>query len=339
MPELWYAVLALTLTTYAVLDGFDFGAGVLHLFVAKNETERRTVFGAIGPFWDGNEVWLIAAGGVMFLAFPVLLTTAFPAFYLSLFIVVWCLMLRGISIELRSHVDNPEWRTFWDVLFALASALLALLFGVALANIVRGLPLDSDEANTLPLFTHFRTTGQVGLLDWYTLLVGAFSLALLTLHGALFLQYRAQADLKHRCAAIERHLRWPILALFTAVSVATQHVRPDFFQSLVTRPLAWLALAIALAGLWLITRPPRSAFTRFLGSSALIAGLLASLAVALFPTFLRSTLDPSHSLDLARATSGTYGRNVALYWWPFAFALAATYVVLAFRAHRGPVQR
>lgn len=337
MPELWYALLALMFTAYAVLDGFDFGAGILHRFVAKTEAERRTVFGAIGPFWDGNEVWLIGAGGVMFVAFPGLMSTAFPAFYLSLFVVLWCLTLRGVAIELRSHVDNAEWRTLWDSVFALVSALLALLFGVALGNVVRGLPLDTAEVATLPLFSNFRPKGHVGLLDWYTVLVGLFSASLLAFHGALFLQYRSEGELHARARRIERGLRAPVLVLFILVSVATGFVRDGFFSALATRPFAWLGGALALAGIGLTFRT--RAGQRFVGSCCVIAGLLASLAAALFPTLLRSTLDPAHSLELGQALSGDYSRRVALFWWPVAFVLAVAYLALAFRAHRGPVTR
>ncbi|HET9931244.1 MAG TPA: cytochrome d ubiquinol oxidase subunit II [Polyangiaceae bacterium] len=339
MPELWYALLALMLTAYAVLDGFDFGAGILHLFVARNESERREVFAAIGPFWDGNEVWLIGAGGVMFLAFPVLLATAFPAFYLSLFVVLWCLLLRGIAIELRSHVNNAEWRTFWDAVFALSSALLALLFGVALGNVVRGLPLDAEEVTTLPLFTDFGVSGRVGLIDWYTLLVGVFSVGLLTSHGALFLQYRSRSDLTTRAHRVERALRWPLLGLFIGVSVATHLVRPDFFVALATRPLAWFALGIGLVGGVLASREAGQGGRRFVGSCLRISGLLGALAVAVFPTLLRSTLDPAHSLTLGQAMSGDYSRRVALFWWPLAFVLAVAYLALAFWTHRAPVTR
>lgn len=145
MVELWFGLLGLMLVAYVVLDGFDFGAGALHLFVAKSDAERRTVFAAIGPFWDGNEVWLIAVGGVLFLAFPEVLTTAFPAFYLALHLVLWCFVLRGIAIEVRSHVADGMWHAFWDATFAVASLLLALLFGVAFGNVVRGVPMDQSR--------------------------------------------------------------------------------------------------------------------------------------------------------------------------------------------------
>src|SRR3954470_17493137 len=172
MVELWFVVLGFMLVAYVVLDGFDFGAGTLHLFVAKSDPERRTVLAAIGPFWDGNEVWLIAVRGVLFVAFPELLTTAFPAFYLALHLVLWCFVLRGIAIEVRSHVADGMWKAFWDAVFALASTLLALLFGVAFGNVVRGVPVDESREFTMPLFTNFGTTGHVGLLDYYSLSVG-----------------------------------------------------------------------------------------------------------------------------------------------------------------------
>src|SRR5271163_3448619 len=142
METVWFAIVSAMLTVYVILDGFDFGAGILHRFVARTDEERRTVLAAIGPIWDGNEVWLIAAGGVLFVAFPKVYATGFSGFYMALFIVLWLLILRGVSIEFRSHEENPLWREFWDTVFALASALLAVVFGTALGNIVRGVPLD-----------------------------------------------------------------------------------------------------------------------------------------------------------------------------------------------------
>src|SRR5215831_21266399 len=142
MEALWFAIVCGMLAIYTVLDGFDFGAGILHRFVARTEEERETVLAAIEPVWDGNEVWLIAAGGVLFLSFPRVYAAAFSGFYLALMIVLWLLILRGVAIELRSRQDNPLWREFWDTIFALASALLAIVLGTALGNVVRGVPLD-----------------------------------------------------------------------------------------------------------------------------------------------------------------------------------------------------
>src|SRR5205807_3265494 len=142
MEAVWFAIVSAMLTVYVVLDGFDFGVGILHRFVARNDEERRMVLAAIAPVWDGNEVWLVAAAGVLFMAFPRVYSALFSGFYLALMIVLWLLILRGIAIESRSREENPLWREFWDTTFSLSSALLAVVLGTALGNVVRGVPLN-----------------------------------------------------------------------------------------------------------------------------------------------------------------------------------------------------
>src|SRR5437588_6983181 len=163
MEMVWFAMVAAMLTVYAVLDGFDFGTGILHRLVARTDEERRTVLAAIGPVWDGNEVWLIAAAGVLFLAFPRVYAGAFSGFYLALMIVLWLLILRGVAIESRSRQENPLWREFWDTTFSLASALLAVVLGVTLGNVVRGVPLDGTGLFFVPLFTDFQPSARPGV--------------------------------------------------------------------------------------------------------------------------------------------------------------------------------
>src|SRR5579863_4130795 len=153
MPTLWFCLVAFMIAVYVLLDGFDLGAGIVHLGVARTDAERRAVMGSIGPVWDGNEVWLIAAGGTLFFAFPVLYASSFSGFYLPLIIVLWLLMLRGVSIELRSRIHNPVWASFWDGLFFIGSTLLAIFYGAALANIIRGVPLNSQGYFFEGLFT------------------------------------------------------------------------------------------------------------------------------------------------------------------------------------------
>lgn len=339
MAELWFALLGLMLVTYVVLDGFDFGAGLLHLFVAKSDAERRTVLAAIGPFWDGNEVWLIATGGVLFVAFPEVLTTAFPAFYLALHLVLWCFALRGVSIEVRSHVTDSMWHAVWDAIFAVASLLLALLFGVAFGNVVRGVPVDQTREFTMPFFTHFGTTGQVGLLDYYTLSVGLLAVALLAAHGAAFLAWRAGGVVRERCLRLERKL-WPAVALlFALVTLETYFVRPDLLSNLLTRPTAWLGIGLALGGSGVLVSSRRGMLDgrAFLGSCALITGVLASAGAAMFPVFLRSTLSPAFDLDALHQPRNSIAMKFALGWWPFAFMLAVSYFVNVFRANRARV--
>ncbi len=162
MEAAWFVIVSGMLAAYAVLDGFDFGVGAIHRIVARTDEERRTVLAAIGPIWDGNEVWLIAAGGVLFMAFPSVYATAFSGFYLALMVVLWLLILRGVAIEFRSHQDHPLWREFWDTVFSLASALLAVVFGTTLGNLIRGVPLGKEGLRGMPLFTNFLHRPRAG---------------------------------------------------------------------------------------------------------------------------------------------------------------------------------
>jgi cytochrome bd ubiquinol oxidase subunit II len=185
MQTLWFILVAFMLSMYVVLDGFDLGVGTIHFLVAHTEAERKIVLRAIGPVWDGNEVWLIAAGGTLFFSFPVLYASSFSGFYLPLMMVLWLLMLRGVAIELRSHLKLPLWGAFWDGIFFFGSALLAFFFGAALGNVVRGVALDSKQVFFAPLWTDFSPFSKTpGILDWYTILVGLLAVAALIMHGA-----------------------------------------------------------------------------------------------------------------------------------------------------------
>src|SRR5437899_3354618 len=225
MDALWFAIVSAMLAVYVVLDGFDFGVGILHRFVAKNDEERRTVLAAIAPVWDGNEVWLVAAAGVLFMAFPRVYSAVFSGFYLALMIVLWLLILRGIAIESRSHNENPLWRSFWDTIFSLASALLAVVLGASLGNMVRGVPLDESGFFAIPLFTDFQPGEQPGIFDWYTTLVGVFTLCVLAGHGALYLAWKTAGSVQVRSQAWARRAWLAVLPLWALVTVATASVR------------------------------------------------------------------------------------------------------------------
>src|SRR5215212_10027649 len=175
MPDLWYAILAGSLVLYVLLDGFDLGAGILHRVMARGTDERRQILNAIGPWWDANEVWLLAAFGALIIAFPRAMASAFSGFYFAIFLVLWGLIGRGVAIEARHQISHPLWTSFWDTAFAGSSLLLAMLFGVLLGNVVRGVPLDGEGWFALTLFTDFRGRPPVGVLDVYTLATGAFS--------------------------------------------------------------------------------------------------------------------------------------------------------------------
>src|ERR671937_1222313 len=250
MPTLWFILVAFMLTMYVLLDGFDLGAGVIHLAAARNDAERRAIIRAIGPVWDGNEVWLIAAGGTLFFTFPLLYASSLSGFYLPLFIVLWLLMVRGVSIELRSHFANPVWRSFWDGLFFLGSALLAVFYGAALANVVRGVPLDRTGFFFEPLWTDFSpTTSSPGILDWYTVLIGLLALSTLTVHGANFIAVKTEGTVNARARRISWRAWLATVVLTAGGTVSPFGLRPQRLSCLHSYPWGYVFPALALAGL------------------------------------------------------------------------------------------
>jgi len=339
MEAAWFVLIAFMLTVYVVLDGFDFGAGILHLFVAKTDDERRTVLSAIGPFWDGNEVWLVAAGGTLVFAFPRVYSVAFSGFYLPLMIVLWLLILRGVSIEFRSHQSNPLWRSFWDATFALASLLIALVLGASLGNLIRGVPLDSTGYFRAPLFTDFRTGPEPGALDWYTILVAVFVALVLAGHGALFLFWKTSGTVAQRSERLARRIWILVLPVAIVATIGTSYVQPAIFKMLISRPWTWPLLLVAVAALAVVylSLGRRKELSAFLGSAGFIAGMLAITAAEMFPTILPSTLDPASSLTVWNSSSGRTGLLIGLVWWIPAVLLAIAYFVYLFRSFRGKV--
>src|SRR5258707_4133849 len=186
MEALWFCLLSFVFVGFVLLDGYDLGVGLLPLFLAKNESEKKQMFAAIAPFWDANEVWLVAAGGTAFFAFHKLYASSFSGFYLPLTILLWLLIVRGLSIELRNHISGPVWSTLWDAGFTLASGVLILFLGVALGNLMRGVPLNEEAEFFLPLWTNLTFSGGTGVIDWFTLLVGIYALVSIATHGALW---------------------------------------------------------------------------------------------------------------------------------------------------------
>ncbi len=337
MEALWFALAAGMVAIYVVMDGFDFGAGALHLGVARSDGERRQVLAAIGPFWDGNEVWLLAAGGVLFLAFPKVLASGLSGFYLAIFLLIWVLILRGIAIEFRSHVRDEMWRTFWDGTFALASVLAPVLLGAALGNVVRGVPLGADGWFALPLFDSFSPSGALGILDWYTVLAGVTALVAIAHHGALFLVWKTDGPVAARSRAAAAWLFPATVALWLLSSLATLAVAPDVLRGALARPLALVCTLLFLAGLAVsfVARRQGRDLLAFLGSAAFLLGLLAATAASVFPTWLASTIDPAHSLTAHNAASAPKALRYGLFWWPFGFVLAIVYFTILFRLHRG----
>jgi cytochrome d ubiquinol oxidase subunit II len=339
MHALWFWLVSVMVAIYVVLDGFDFGAGALHLVVARKDTERREIMGAIGPYWGGNEVWLLAAGGSLFLAFPRVLAAGFSGFYLAMFLVLWTLILRGIAMEFRSHVADAMWRAFFDLVFSVASILMPVLLGAALGNVLRGVPLDEHGTFELTLFTDFTAHSPVGILDWFTVMAGVFALVVVTAHGALFLAWKTDGAVHARSARLAPRLWIVVTVLWIATTWATNAVNPALFAALAERPLAWVFSAVAIAGLVAVWTGMRSARfgLAFAGSSAFILGFLAATAACVFPVMLRAIDDPARSLTADNAGSSVASLTAGLWWWLLGFPIAVAYFVFLLRHHRGKV--
>ena len=330
MPTLWFMILVGLLIGYAVLDGFDLGVGALHLWLARTDVERRILINAIGPLWDGNEVWLIAWGTALFLAFPRAFAIGFSGFYLPLMIVLWLLMGRGVAIEFRHHVVDPLWRGAWDVVFSISSLLLAVLYGVAVGNVVTGVPL-TDQG-------YFQ-----GLFEWmlnpYALLMGLFSLVILLTHGALFLTLKTAGDLQERARRGAAYL-WPVVvALVLAVTLATFTVRPLMLRSFAVAPVLVIVPCLGAAFLAGVRRfgSRRADGAAFLCSCGLIVALLASTATGLYPYLLLSESHPERSLTVANAATSPAALFVAAIWMIPGAILLAAYQVVVHRTFHGRV--
>jgi cytochrome bd ubiquinol oxidase subunit II len=323
MNTAWFCFLAVMVTMYVVLDGFDLGVGALHLRLARTEEEREEATAAIGPVWNGNEVWLIASGGVLFLAFPKAYASAFSGLYFGLIIVLWLLVGRGLALELRHQLDHPMWRAACDTVFSLASGLLALVFGVALGNVVRGVPLGANGYFSLPLFH---------ILNWYALLIGVFGLVVLCTHGATFLAWRASGEFAARAATAARRLL-VLEVLGIVLAWPTYHVRHSMLTTFGDHPwrLVFPLLTIAgIVGQAIFQR--RGLWLRAFGASALfIVGLLTTMAAGLYPSILPARAGEPHGLTIDNAASGHHALTTALLWWPLGMVLAAVYFVYAYR--------
>jgi cytochrome d ubiquinol oxidase subunit II len=324
METVWFLILAAMITVYVVLDGFDLGAGALHLIVARTEEEREEVTSSIGPVWNGNEVWLIAGGAVLFMAFPKVYSASFSGLYFGLILVLWLLIGRGLALELRHQLENPLWRSACDTVFSLSSLGLALVFGVAIGNVVRGVPLNADGYFSLPLFN---------ILNWYGLLVGVFGLVVLVTHGAVFLAYKARGEVRERAARIGRRLWWVQVVLFLGLIGPTYAVREDMLENLGDHPWTLvfpLLAAVALGALFVYQR--RRLYGRaFVASAAFIVGILTTMAAGLYPNVLPAREGNPNSLTVDNAAADSYGLEVAIVWWSFGMLIAVAYFVYAYR--------
>lgn len=291
LTTVWFILIAVLWIGYFTLEGFDFGVGMLLPVLSKNDTERRVVINTIGPLWDGNEVWVLVAGGATFAAFPEWYATLFSGFYLPLLLILVALIVRGLAFEYRNKRDDASWKARWDQAIFFGSALPALLWGVAFANIVRGVPIDASKEFTGNLFT---------LLNPYGLLGGLTTLMLFLTHGAIFLALKTDGDIRHRARALSIKL-----GLATAVVAVAFLVWTQTISGSVTSAVFFVLAAVSLLAGLAAARQGREGWA-FIGTFATIGLAVAGLFIALFPDVMPSTTDAAFSLTTTNASATDY---------------------------------
>jgi cytochrome d ubiquinol oxidase subunit II len=305
LNEVWFALFVLIIAGYLILDGFDMGVGILLLPLARTDVERRTFLNSIGPVWDGNEVWLILGGGVLFAVFPLAYASLFSGLYTAFMLVLLVLILRTVALEFRSKEKSPRWRSTWDAVFGLASLGLALMLGIAFGNVVSGLPVDADG--------NF-SSGLTGLLTPFALLVGVTTAAMFSVQGGIYLMLKTDGELHDRVVRTLPRLMIAFFVLNTLVVIAMVLFHQEITERYIADiwPIIFPAAALlALGGAWLMVRRGE-AFKAFLCSSATIGLLLVSGAIGLYPNLIVSTLDPAYSLTIYNAASAQNTLEVAL---------------------------
>jgi cytochrome d ubiquinol oxidase subunit II len=330
LNTIWFILLGVLLTGYAILDGFDLGVGILHLAVKKDE-DRRVFMNAIGPLWDGNEVWLVTFGGALFAAFPNAYASAFSGFYTPFMALLFALIFRAVSMEFRSKHDSPAWRQFWDLSFCVASGLATLLFGVAVGNAMRGMPIGADM--------EFQG-GLLDLLHPYALIVGLFAVATFAMHGSIYLYLKTEGELQQRVHGWIWKTFGIFLVFYVFTTIFTLVDVPLATRNFRQFPWVWI---VVLLNVLAIANIPRAIFQNrpgyaFLSSCATIAALTFLFGVALFPDLIHSSLNSSWSLNIHNAASSPKTLKImlviALLGMPFVLA----YTAVVYWVFRGKVQ-
>lgn len=326
----WFILVGLLITGYAILDGFDLGVGALHL-LTKTDEERRMVLNSIGPVWDGNEVWLVTAGGALFAAFPEVYATVFSGFYLALMILLFVLIFRAVAIEFRSKYSGERWRKAWDIAFSISSILIALLMGVALGNIITGIPLGQDKEFTGTFF---------GMLNLYTVLIGITTVALFMMHGAIYLTMKTEGELQAKVKSWVNNTIIFFVICYVTSTMATLIYYPNMIYHFKEYPFLFI---IAVLNMLAIANVPREIhhgreLRAFLSSAASIAFLIILFAVGIFPNIVISNPHPEYSLNIYNSASSQKTLwimlIVAIIGMPFVIA----YTTIIYKVYKGKVK-
>ena len=326
---IWFLLIGVLLVGYAILDGFDLGVGMLHLFIAKKDSERRILLNSIGPVWDGNEVWLLTGGGAIFAAFPKVYATVFSGFYLALILLLTALILRAVSLEFRSKLESTRWRAAWDSAFAIGSFLPALLFGVAIGNVMRGVPLASDG--------EFAGT-FLGLLNPFSVVVGLLSTAMFLMQGAAWLTLKTENGLLARAAAAAKVSWIAFMALWVVATLFARVAAPQLWANY-SNPLTWIAPFVFIAAAVTFPLALRRARhgTAFTLSSISIAALIGIMGQGLFPNMVPALGDRAASLTIFNASSTLLTLKVMLTIALIGVPIVLAYTIWIYRNFMSPV--
>jgi len=350
MEVFWFVIVAVVLVMFFILDGYDFGVGIIHIFFAKKEKDKAVIAKSAGLFWDSNEVWLVAAGGMLFMAFPTFYAAVFSGFYPPLIMVLWLIVFRAISLEFRSQFNYQMWKDLWDKAFGISSLLLALFFGIALGNIVRGVNLGGVENGVsnyesqyffLPLWNSSFSplTDHPGVIDWFTIIIGLITMVTLAIHGANWIVLKTNATINQQLKKVVFKLTI-VLALLTLFSLGVwQIVNPNSLDNFSDKPyfiIFPLIYFTGLIGLFFIKRLKKEIYA-FIFSTLLIFGGITSSLASMFPVILPSTNTSNESLTIYNTAAPEYGLSVALNWGIVGFILLFVYMVIQKRLMTGKI--
>ncbi len=350
MEIFWYVIISVLLTVFFILDGYDFGAGIIHLFFAKNEKDKQVIAKSAGLFWDSNEVWLVVAGGVLFMAFPTFYASVFSGFYLPLIMVLWLIIFRALGLELKSQFNIKMWKDIWDKAFGVSSLLLALFFGIALGNIVRGVNLggvtngiSQYEAHYffLPLWndSFSPANNHPGVIDWFTLIIGIIAAITLAIHGANWIIIKTNSSINNKLKSIVFNLNIGLL-LLTVFSLSIWHIfNKSPFNNFIDKPyliIFPLIYLIGLFGLFFVKKFKKDIHSFIFSTFVIVGGITSSLA-SIFPVVLPSTNDVNPPLTIYNTAASEYGLSVALGWGIVGFILLFVYLVVQKRLLGGKI--
>ncbi len=350
MEIFWYITIAVILAMFFILDGYDFGAGIIHLFFAKTEKDKEVIAKSAGLFWDSNEVWLVAGGGMLFMAFPTFYASVFSGFYLPLIIVLWLIMLRAIGLEFRNQFQFPMWKDIWDRSFGVSSLLLALFFGIALGNIVRGVNLGGVIKGTslyesqyffLPLWdsSFSPMCESPGVIDWFTIIIGFISVITLAIHGANWIILKTNSSINLNLKSLIFKLNIA-LTILTIVSLSVwKNINPEALDNFLEKPFFIIFPILYFSGIigLFFIKKIKNDLVPFLLSSLLILGGITSSLASLFPVILPSTNDVNESLTIYNTTTSEYGLSVALNWVVVGLILLVIYFIVQKRMMSGKI--